>query len=83
MIAPRSLRRDARAVSPPTVFFGLLTLFGLVVTVVSGYLVIRGPFLGGALLPPEWLFVALLAFIVGIVTLAWGAAKAFDVGSRV
>ncbi|MUV58400.1 hypothetical protein [Halogeometricum sp. CBA1124] len=66
-----------------TYFYGIVSLVGLVVTVGTGFLLVRGPFLGGALLEPIPLMLALCGFIVGIVVLAWGATRAAGVGSRV
>lgn len=53
----------------------ILTAIGLGVTTTTGYLVIRGPFLGGATLPPQPLIFVLGAFLVGIVVLALGGSK--------
>jgi hypothetical protein len=66
-----------------TYFYGIVSLVGLVVTLGTGFLLVRGPFLGGALLEPIPLMLALCGFIVGIVVLAWGATRAAGVGSRV
>ena len=62
--------------SPPTVFFGFVALVGFVVTVGAGYLIVRAPFMGGVPLASAHLLGALLAFIAGIVVLAWGGSKA-------
>lgn len=53
----------------------ILTAIGLGVTTTTGYLVVRGPFLGGAMLAPRFLIVAAGAFIVGLVVLALGGSK--------
>jgi hypothetical protein len=53
----------------------ILTVLGLVATSTTGYLVVRGPFLGGPTLAPRLLLVALGAFIVGLVVLALGGSK--------
>ncbi|MFC6988953.1 hypothetical protein ACFQJD_09955 [Haloplanus sp. GCM10025708] len=52
-----------------------VTLVGLVVTVASGYLIVRGPFLGGATLEPMALLAALGVFVVGVVVTAWSGTK--------
>jgi hypothetical protein len=56
-------------------FLLAVTLVGLSVTLVTGYLIVRGPFLGGRMLAPVPLLEALGAFIVGIVVLTWGGTK--------
>jgi hypothetical protein len=56
---------------------------GVVVTFAAGYLVVRGPFLGGPLLEPPGLFAALAGFVVGVVAITWGAARLVGVGARV
>lgn len=55
--------------------WGGLTLLGAAVTGVTGFLVIRGPFLGGEALEPQPLLLATGAFVVGIIVLALGATK--------
>jgi hypothetical protein len=66
-------------VNPVTVarvgFWGLLTVVGLAVTGATGYLVVRGPFLGGQALDPQPLLVATGAFVVGIIVLTLGGSK--------
>ncbi|MFB6195480.1 MAG: hypothetical protein ABEI80_04865 [Haloplanus sp.] len=54
---------------------------GLAVTLVSGYLVVRGPFLGGPTLAPKPLLVTLGAFVVGISATAWGISKCSRAGT--
>ncbi|MFB6102441.1 MAG: hypothetical protein ABEJ73_07730 [Haloplanus sp.] len=54
---------------------GAAGVAGLVVALGAGYLVVRGPFLGGPTLAPRPLLVALGAFIVGISVAAWGATR--------
>jgi hypothetical protein len=66
-----------------TYFYGLVTLAGLVVTLGTAFFLVRGPFLGGALLEPIPLLAALCGFVVGIVVLTWGATRALGVGSRI
>jgi len=48
---------------------------GLAVALGAGYLIVRGPFLGGSLLAPRPLLATLGAFIVGIVVMAWGITQ--------
>jgi hypothetical protein len=52
-----------------------LTLVGAVVTGATGFLVIRGPFLGGQPLDPQPLLVAAGGFVVGIIVLTLGGTK--------
>jgi hypothetical protein len=56
-------------------FWGLVTLVALTATLGAGYLVVRGPFLGGPLLAPTRLLVATGAFVLGLVALALGGSK--------
>lgn len=56
-------------------FWAGLTCLGTVVTVWTGFLVIRGPFLGGTPLDPQPLLVATGAFVVGIIVLTLGGTK--------
>ena len=55
--------------------WGGLTLLGATVTGATGFLVVRGPFLGGAALDPQPLLVATGAFVVGIIVLTLGGTK--------
>lgn len=64
-----------------TYVYGVVTTIGLAATVATGYLLVRGPFLGGALLDPIPMLVALCGFVVGIVVLTWGATRAVGVGT--
>jgi hypothetical protein len=66
-----------------SLFFGLVTAVGVAVTLGAGYLVVRGPFLGGAALEPMPLLGTLGVFVVGIVVLTWGLTKFAGVGARV
>jgi hypothetical protein len=61
--------------SPIRAFAGAVCAVGLVVALGAGYLVVRGPFLGGPTLAPRPLLVALGAFIVGVAATAWGGTK--------
>jgi hypothetical protein len=66
-----------------SLFFGLVTVVGLSITVGSGYLIVRGPFLGGAALEPVPLLGTLGVFVAGIIVLTWGMTKFAGVGARV
>ena len=48
---------------------------GLVVTLGAGYLVVRGPLLGGSTLAPRPLLATLAVFIVGVAVFAWGSTQ--------
>jgi hypothetical protein len=74
--------RDPREASggPVALVFLLVSLVGLGVSLATGFLIVRGPFLGGATLPPVDLFVALGGFVAGIVTFSWGGAKSLGAG---
>lgn len=48
---------------------------GLVVALGAGYLIVRGPFLGGPTLTPAPLLATLGAFIVGVAVMAWGLTQ--------
>jgi hypothetical protein len=61
--------------SPVRVLAGAVCAVGLAVALGAGYLVVRGPFLGGPTLAPRPLLVALGAFIVGVTAAAWGGTK--------
>lgn len=52
--------------------YGVVTAIGLAATVATGYLLVRGPFLGETLLDPIPMLVALCGFVVAIVVLTWG-----------
>lgn len=52
-----------------------LTAVGAAVTGVTGFLVVRGPFLGGQVLEPRPLLVATGGFVVGIIVLTLGGTK--------
>lgn len=54
---------------------GVVGAVGLVVTLGSGYLVVRGPFLGGPTLAPRPLLATLAVFIVGVAIFAWGITQ--------
>jgi hypothetical protein len=54
---------------------GVVGAVGLVVTLGAGYLVVRGPFLGGQRLAPRPLLATLAVFIVGVAIFAWGITQ--------
>ncbi|MDS0292892.1 hypothetical protein [Halogeometricum luteum] len=72
----RRPRTDRGGLGVLTYVYGFVTLVGLLLTTGTGYLLVRGPFLGGALLEPISLMAALAGFVVGVVVLAWGATRA-------
>ena len=76
----RHPRTDRGGLGVLTYLYGVVTLVGLLVATGTGYLLVRGPFLGGALLEPVSLMGALAGFVVGVVVLAWGATRAAGVG---
>jgi hypothetical protein len=87
---PRTIRRgadrppdDRASANPLTLIFALVAAIGTAITAGAAYLVVRGPFFGGPTLDPMLLLGALGGFIVGIVLLSWGGAKAAGVGARV
>ncbi|MFB6129501.1 MAG: hypothetical protein ABEJ28_01615 [Salinigranum sp.] len=73
---------DRGGIDPFSLFFLTVTSIGLVVTVFTAYLVMRGPFFGGSTLKPVPLLGALFGFMIGIILLSWGSAKAYGVGAR-
>ena len=76
-------RREGRGrVGVVTALFLAVALAGAATTLATGYLVVRGPFLGGSTLEPMPLFAALGGFLVGIVVTTWAAVRAADVGTR-
>jgi hypothetical protein len=78
-----TVRRGVGGVKITSLFFGLVTVLGLTVTLGSSYLIVRGPFLGGASLDPVPLLGTLGVFVVGIIVLTWGLTKFAGVGARV
>lgn len=61
---------------PVLVLWSVAAAAGLAVGLGAGYLIVRGPFLGEALLAPVPLMVATGAFVGGIIGFALGATKA-------
>jgi hypothetical protein len=83
MVVEPKARDPGGDTSGPVFFvFAVVCVVGLAVTLVTGYLIVRGPFLGGPVLPPRVLFVTLGGFLVGILAFSWGGAKALGVGTR-
>jgi hypothetical protein len=56
-------------------FWTTLTVVGAAVTGATGFLVVRGPFLGRQVLEPGPLLVATGGFMLGIIVLALGGTK--------
>lgn len=54
---------------------GVVGAVGFAVTLGAGYLIVRGPFLGGATLSPRPLLATLAVFIVGVAVFAWGVTQ--------
>jgi len=54
---------------------GITGAVGLVLALGAGYLIVRGPFLGGPTLAPIPLLATLGVFIVGVVVMAWGLTQ--------
>ena len=54
---------------------GATGVVGVAVALGAGYLIVRGPFLGGPTLAPRPLLATLGAFIVGVAVMAWGITQ--------
>jgi hypothetical protein len=54
---------------------GVVGGVGLFGALGAGYLVVRGPFLGGPTLAPRALLATLGVFVVGITVAAWGLTR--------
>jgi hypothetical protein len=67
------MRSNRGLVPVAAVPFAVLAVAGLAATLYTGYLIVRGPFLGGPRLAPQPLMWALGGFVAGIVVLAFGA----------
>lgn len=61
---------------------GLTASFGLAVTLFGGWMLFRGPFLGGPTLEAMPMLAALTAFLVGIVIFFRGLVRFAGVGAR-
>lgn len=62
---------------PTTLLWAGLTGVGLAGSIIAAYVIVRGPFLGGPLLPPRELLIACGAFLVGSIVLAGAGAKLY------
>lgn len=64
--------------------FAVATVAGLALWLYAGYLLVRGPFLGGRPLPlePTPLLGTFGGFLVGIIVFTWGAVRLAGVGAR-
>lgn len=58
-----------------TLIWGSIAVVGLAGALVAGYLIMSGPFLGGQIVEPARLMVALAGFIVGLTAFALGGSK--------
>lgn len=56
-------------------FWGVVAALALAATGLSGFLVVRGPLLGGEVLDPQPLVLATGVFVVGIIVFALGGTK--------
>jgi hypothetical protein len=80
VVKPEARGPDGGPAAPVRVVFGTVGVVGLAATLVAGYLIVRGPFLGGPVLPPRTLMVTLGGFLAGILLTLWGGSKAIGVG---
>ena len=71
----RGKRRTLSRFGAATLVWVLATLVGLAVALGAGYLIVRGPFLGGPLLAPPELMVAVGGFLFGVLLWGMGAIK--------
>ncbi|UPW01536.1 hypothetical protein M0R88_05380 [Halorussus gelatinilyticus] len=62
---------------------GATALFGLVVALLGGWMLVRGPFLGGPALEAMPMLAALTAFLVGVVIFFRGVVRWAGVGARI
>ncbi|WP_299335247.1 hypothetical protein [Haloplanus sp.] len=62
-------------IAPVKLVAAAVGILGTAVALTSGVLVVRGPFLGGPMLAPPSLLVALGAFVVGAAGAAWGLTR--------
>lgn len=58
-----------------TLLWSALSLAGLAGTLGGGFLIVNGPFFGGAVVEPTYLMLALAAFFVGLFSLTLGGSK--------
>ncbi|MFB6106512.1 MAG: hypothetical protein ABEJ70_06030 [Halobacteriaceae archaeon] len=68
---------------PTTAFFGTVTAVGAASLLATGYLIVRGPFLGGPVLAPTQVLVALGVLFVALFVTVWAGSRLAGVGSRV
>lgn len=82
-MSARAEARDPTGRSGPLrLLFFAIGGAGLLVTLLTGYLLVRSAFLGGPRLAPVPLLLASGACFFGIIVFAFGSAKALDVGVR-
>lgn len=62
---------------------GLTATFGLAVTLFGGWMLVRGPFLGGPTLEAMPMIAALTACLVGVVIFFRGLVRWAGVGARI
>ena len=62
---------------------GFTAILGLFATTTSGWLLVRGPFFGGATVNSETMMAAIGAFLIGIVLFGWGSVRWSDIGARI
>ena len=58
-----------------TLLWSIIASVGLAATLGGGYLIMSGPFFGGAVASPVSVMASLVGFIVGMVALAFGGSK--------
>jgi hypothetical protein len=80
VVKPEARDPQADSTGPVALVFLAVSLLGLGVSLGTGFLIVRGPFLGGPTLQPVALFVALGGFVVGIVAFSWGGSKSVGAG---
>jgi hypothetical protein len=82
VVKPEARDPEGAASGPVRLVFGFVGVVGLALSIGTGFLIVRGPFLGGPVLPPESLMVTLGGFLAGVLAFSWGGSKALGVGSR-
>jgi hypothetical protein len=58
-----------------TVLWWLVMFVGLISSSVSGFMIVRGPFLGGPVLEPTRLMISSGVFLIGMIVFAIGGSK--------
>ena len=76
-----NFRNDTRGIGVANLFFTIVTGIGLGLSMGTAFLIVRGPFFGGAALDPFPMMGALAVFIVGIAVVSWGTTRLFGVGT--